>query len=389
MTDADAIHTLCGMQTPASTTPRYGLDQHRFGVNYTPTRSWWYCWNDFSPEDIAADMDSIAELGADHIRIMLLWPFFQPNPRVVSAAHVERLHILMRLAAERQLDVCVSLFVGWLSGYAFKPSFQKDGTFYDLQASREPQELYVRTLAEAMRQHGNFLGFDLGNELNCCWQAPLETGDAWHRHMLALARQAAPQGIHVNGVDHNPWFSPFTFSPRCLAETQSPVALHGWTFFTGGLDRSQGDVFHPRCIRLLATMADLARAYAGEPRKPVWIQEFGMCDEWTDPRNTPRFLQETTTHAIRSGVGWFTWWSSHDLNPRFAFQPLEYPLGLIGQDRKIKPAGRAFQELARAYRGKPVVHPAQESLPPPPQVLGVDATWEWLDRRVVESPRNS
>lgn len=20
------------------------LTQHRFGVNYTPARSWWYCW---------------------------------------------------------------------------------------------------------------------------------------------------------------------------------------------------------------------------------------------------------------------------------------------------------------------------------------------------------
>jgi len=29
---------------------KFGINKYRFGVNYTPTRSWWYCWNDFQAD---------------------------------------------------------------------------------------------------------------------------------------------------------------------------------------------------------------------------------------------------------------------------------------------------------------------------------------------------
>src|SRR5271165_1932171 len=80
------------------------LNRHRFGVNYTPSRNWWFCWNDWDAWSIVRDLDAIAALGADHLRIMLVWPFFQPNPKWVSTAHLERLDQLLRLMGERRLD---------------------------------------------------------------------------------------------------------------------------------------------------------------------------------------------------------------------------------------------------------------------------------------------
>src|SRR5579863_9584729 len=62
-------------------TPNLDLNRHRFGVNYTPSHNWYFCWNDWNPDPIRRDLDAIAALGADHMRIMLVWPFFQPNPR--------------------------------------------------------------------------------------------------------------------------------------------------------------------------------------------------------------------------------------------------------------------------------------------------------------------
>ncbi len=59
--------------------PGTGLDltRHRFGVNYTPSHNWWFCWNDWNADPIRRDLDAIAALGADHLRLMLIWPFFQ------------------------------------------------------------------------------------------------------------------------------------------------------------------------------------------------------------------------------------------------------------------------------------------------------------------------
>ncbi len=39
----------------------------RFGVNYTPSEGWFHHWLDFDLDSVRADLDSIAELGLDHI----------------------------------------------------------------------------------------------------------------------------------------------------------------------------------------------------------------------------------------------------------------------------------------------------------------------------------
>ena len=357
------------------------IREYRFGVNYTPTQGWWYCWNDFCADAIARDLDSIKLLDADHIRIMLIWPYFHPNPSAVSQAHLERLRALMDLALERELDVCVALFVGWLSGYKFLPPFQSDDSFYDLSRSGGAQELYMKSVAEVVKDYGNFLGFDLGNELNCCWQADdLAEGDIWHNHMMRATSELLLDGVHVNGVDHNPWFRPATFSPANLAKTQRIIALHCWTYFTGALRRSGGDPFKPASVRLLASMAALARSYAGDPQKPVWIQEYGMSEEWTNPADIPRFLQESTVHGIQAGVHWFTWWASHDLDRRYTFDVLEYSLGLVTHDQQVKPQGRAFREIARSYRGRKPVDSVTIPVIPPPATLDMGATWKWLEK---------
>ena len=362
------------------------LTQYRFGMNYTPTRNWWYCWNDFHSDDVARDLDAIAGLGADHIRIMLIWPYFQPDPQVVSMAHLDRLDTLMTLANERELDVCAALFVGWLSGYAFKPPYQSDAMFYDLSEDQLYQEHYVKSVAEVMNRHTNVLGFDLGNELPCCWRSEdTNAGDRWNRHMLSLAEKALPQGIHVNGVDHSPWFCQNTFSPRCLAETQKIIPLHCWTFFTGALNFANGDCFDPRCVRLLEAMAAMARSYASDVHKPVWIQEYGMSEQWTDPKNISRFLFESTVNAAQFGVNWFTWWSSHDLDRRYKFDPLEYSLGLITNDQKIKPQGEVFKRLAEEYGGRDVPQMKKTDLPAPPDILNTDSTWQWLENWIRSS----
>ena len=361
---------------------QYGLHQHRFGVNYTPTRAWWDCWNDFKADAIARDLDAIAELGADHIRIMLLWPSFQPNPRIVSAAHLNRLGELMTLAEQRGIDVCVTLFTGWLSGFAFKPAWQSHATFYDLAASAAAQHRYVDAVAEVVGTRPNFLGFDLGNELGCCWRTEAEKGDAWSRHMLERATARAPAGVHVNGVDHVAWFQPCSFSPGHLAREQALATLHCWPLFTGALERSGGNAEHPRVTDLLAGMTRLARAYAGDAAKPVWVQEFGMSEDWMPAAKIPGFLTQSTLAAIDAGTSWFTWWCSHDLDRAYEFHPLEYSLGLIGHDNRLKPAGLAFRELARAWRGKPVVTKAADPAAPPAE-HSLDATWRWLDAQRV------
>ncbi len=367
-----AASVAAGPATRPSTNP---LLRHRFGVNYTPSQRWWFCWNDFDESAVARDLDAVADLGLDHLRIMLIWPWFQPNPAYVSPAHLDRLGRLVDLAAQRHLDVCVSVFTGWLSGFAFRPPFYLGDSVYTSDRFRRAQHLFVDALADRLRGRPNFLGFDLGNEMNCCWSAPAAAGDGWMADLLPYAARAAPGRVHVNGVDHQPWFKPSAFSPRALATTQPIVPIHAYILFTDAL--KHGRPMEAPCVKLAAGMASLVRSYAGDAAKPVWLQEYGASPDWMPAADVPRFLAAATTAGIDAGISWFTWWCSHDVRRSLEFPPVEYTLGLLTVDQQVKPAGAAMREVANAYRGRPVRLPADPPRPPPPRAT-MDDTWRWL-----------
>ncbi|MGB8259300.1 MAG: hypothetical protein WCE75_03070, partial [Terracidiphilus sp.] len=351
------------------------LGRHRFGLNYTPSHNWWFSWNDWNPDFVRRDLDAIHSLGADHLRILLIWPFFQPNPAWVSTAHLLRLNQLLTLMGERGLDALVTVFTGQVSGWYFLPPFNKpDPAIYTDPDLWKAEELLVRELAATMKRHTNIIGFDFGNEMNTCWRAPLMAGDAWMQRMFALMDEALPGGVHVNGVDHAPWFSPATFSPRALAAARFPV-VHAYPYWSQAL--KYGGAMDPPSTRILAAFATLVRAYAGSAQKPVWAGEFNTCIQELNEAQQAEWLEKAVTAGVEAGVSWFTYWDSHDVDRKLAFNPLEYSLGVLTNDGRVKEQGKTFRRLAEAWRGKPVAFPKGEARTPPAEHT-LDATWKWL-----------
>jgi hypothetical protein len=365
---------------------RAAVSRHRFGVNYTPSNNWWFCWNDWNVDPIKRDLDAISALAADHLRIMLVWPYFQPNLTWVSGAHLERLSQLLTLMGERGLDALVTVFTGQLSGLYFLPPFNKpDPAFYTDARIWKAQELLIRELSRTMAAHDNIVGFDLGNEINTCWSAKPAVGDAWMAKIFALMNSVCPGRIHVNGVDHNPWFKPATFSALALASNPFPV-IHAYPYWAQAL--RYGGPMDPPSTRLLVALAALVRSYAGDAQKPVWAGEFNTCIESMQQKQQAEWLETAVTSAVESGVSWFTYWDSHDVSRKFAFNSLEYSLGLLTNDGKVKEQGRVFKQLAESYRGKPVKFPTA-ALPPPPVNQNFDATWKWMLDFLEWKPRQA
>ncbi len=351
------------------------LDRHRFGVNYTPSKNWWFCWNEWDAEPIKRDLDAIAALGADHMRILLIWPYFQPNPKWVSPLHLERLDQLLTLMGERNVDAVVTAFTGQLSGWFFLPPFNKPGTgFYGDEEIWKAQELFIRKLAEVMKPKGNIIGFDFGNEINTCWSAAPALGDAWMAKMFAVMESALPGKVHVNGVDELPWFESTTFSPQALAARPMP-AMHCYPYWSGAL--KFGGPMDPPSIKLMAAMAALIRSYANDVRRPVWAEEFNTCIETLGEKQQAEWLEKAVLAAIENGVNWFSYWDSHDVDRKFEFNSLEYSLGLLTNDGKMKEQGKTFKRLADAYRGKAVSFSSQSLAPPPAQPTH-DVSWRWM-----------
>lgn len=356
-------------------TNQLDLMLHRFGVNYVPSQNWYYCYNDWDRDAVWRDLDAIASLGADHIRLQLIWPWFQPNPTVLSTCHLDYLEQILEISEAHDLDVLVTLFTGGLSGYRFDPTFFSDDPFYTSPAWAKAQRFLLEGVADRVLRHVNFLGFDIGNEINVNWQAALTDGDAWMRRTLQRMNELLPGHIHVNGVDHKPWFMEDTFSPAALVAEQAIVPVHCWPFWThaGNYGKPLDDPY----TRLPAGMAALVRSFGSAPQKPVWIEEFGVCSEEMPEVDVPRWLEKALSSAIDQGVSWFTWWASHDVNRQFEFHPFEYDLGLLTTENQMKEQGRMFKQIADTYRGKPVVIPSA-TLPPPPLERNEQATWRWL-----------
>jgi endo-1,4-beta-mannosidase len=320
---------------------------------------------------------------------MTIWPWFHPDPNWVSPAHLDRLGTVMDAAAERNLDVLVTAFCGWLSGHAFHPGWERNRDFFTDEFINQKQEFYLRELAKAVAHRDNFMGFDLGNELNCCWGTGNRTaGDAWSKRMLDLCAQVAPQGVHVNGVNHAPFFKEATFSPEGLARTQEIISLHAWVEFTHALKRC--GPLEAQSIHLPAGMTALAKAYANDASKPVWIQEFGASEAWMPTSIIPEFMERSIRSAAAAGATWFTWWCSHDISRGFCLEQLEYTLGLMTVENRPKPQAQTFRNLAEEFRAKsPADVRSDAGVPAPPSApKNLEATWAWLEDWIGRLPEN-
>jgi hypothetical protein len=108
-----------------------------------------------------------------------------------------------------------------------------------------------------------------------------------------------------------------------------------------------------------------------------WAGQFNTCIESLSEIQQGQWLEKAVLQAIDEGVSWFSYWDTHDVDRRFAFNSLEYSLGLLANDGRVKEQGRVFKELVHAYQGKPVTFP-KGTPPPPPNERTSEATWRWM-----------
>lgn len=343
----------------------------RFGVNYTPSHNWWHCWLDWDRRSIEADLQAVARLNMDHIRIHCVWPYFQPEPSYLSASALHRLAELLDIADGCGLDVQVTALNGWLSGFVFRPAWQRDRNMFTDPAMIEAEKRLFSGMTERIGAHPRFMGFDLGNELGVLQYhngeaVTMSEADAWQTALFEHCEHIAPGKMHVNGVDHIHWFRNAGFSRTALACLGAATSIHTWVGFTGFLEHY--GVFSAGSLGLAEYGVELAKAYHRDPARPVWVQEFGAQVAWMDEARFPDFAEQTIRSAATcSGLWGLTWWSSHDLPRRFqSFDAGEYINGLLDPENCVKPVGARIAELAAEFRRRapaPAARPVAIVLP--------------------------
>lgn len=331
----------------------------RFGVNYTPSRGWFHHWLDFDLDAVRTDLDAIAVLGLDHVRVFPLWPVFQPNRGLVRPKAVEQLLALVDAAGERGLDVNVDALQGHLSSFDFLPAWTQTWHRRNLFTDREVlagQAHYVRTLAEALHTRRNFLGITLGNEVNLhVGENPLtpEQAEEWLDFLLETCEEAAPGRLHTHSEYDAVWYEErHPFTPAHAAQLGAATTVHSWVF-NGTAERHGPD--GAATLHHAEYLIELAHAWAEDPDRPVWLQEVGAPAPDIPPDQAADFTEATLTNALSCERVWgVTWWCSHDVDRALVdFPEREYDLGLITVNQRVKPAGERIAALVAGWRARP------------------------------------
>ncbi|WP_406095058.1 glycosyl hydrolase [Streptomyces sp. NBC_01013] len=335
----------------------------RFGANYTPSEGWFHHWLDFDLDSVRADLDSIAGLGLDHIRVFPLWPLFQPNRTLIRPRAVEQLVQLADAAAERGLDVSVDGLQGHLSSFDFLPAWT--GTWHRRNLFTDPdvvsgQAEYLRTLAAALADRPHFIGMTLGNEINQFSGDPHpdpdritpEQAGTWLTRMLDACEEGAPGRLHLHAEYDAAWYQDdHAFTPAHAARTGAVTAVHSWVF--NGTAQRHGRT-GTATEHHAAYLIELSKAWALDAHRPVWLQEVGAPAPLIPAEHAAAFTEATVENALDCEDVWgVTWWCSHDVSRSLAdFPELEYSLGLLTNDRQVKPAGRTIARIVEEHRGR-------------------------------------
>jgi hypothetical protein len=336
----------------------------RFGVNYLPSRQWWFQWYDWDPVSIDRDLRAVADLGFDHIRIQCLWPAFQPNPGLVSESALDRLAELLDIAHRSHLQVEVTLLNGYLSGFLFRPAWQQPGMDYFTDATViQAQKDLLTAVGRRVGDHPALLGVDLGNEPD--WIPYIDTisgvdgyhvptdnaatpdqGQAWATTLLDLADTLLPGKVNVVGANANAWAGDIrVFTPSALADIGTVTSIHDY-YYPG----SQFEQVHAA-----EYMVELAKAYAGDPARTVWVEEFGYSvtgQSAAQQTGTADYAEAVLRNLMRCGnlFGWAIW-ASHDISPALTgFAASEYHFGMLDLDNKPTVLGNRLAALMKQFR---------------------------------------
>jgi hypothetical protein len=332
----------------------------RFGVCYTPRRRWFHAWLDFDPEEAREDLAQVAELGLDHIRVFHLWPLLQPNRTVIREEAVEQLLALVDVAAGCGLDVVVDALQGHLSSFDFYPSWTQ--TWHARNIFTDPevvdaQVALLRRLGTALGTRPNVLGLQLGNEMNNLVEhnpASVAEIDGWLDTLLAAASEAMPGRLVTHSSFDAAWYrDDHPFTPRASAGKGALTTVHPWVF-TGNCAQRYGALSVP-ATHLAEYGVEVAKAYADQPHRLVWVQEVGAPQPHVPVADAPEFARRSIRNVLDCPDVWgVTWWCSHDVDRALADYPeLEYTLGLVDSTGSVKPIGYAVADTVRELRAQP------------------------------------
>lgn len=352
------------------------------GVNYWPRNRGINMWQDWHPEEIAAEFAEMKSLGLNTARVFLVWNDFQPIreirgfrlkepplevslrtdnqqnentcPGLIDPVMISHFDELLGIAKAYQIRLIPTLFVGWMSGTSLDIDFRNGKNIFTDPTMLKYQAWYVRFFAQRYRNEEIILAWDLGNEHNCFMECPSrDAAWLWTRFLRQEIWQfdqnhPVTSGMHSLGMTLAAVEAGSKFLIRDLAEEVDFLTVHPYQQVVP-VENSEP----PHFLRNTLIPAWQSRLYQGLGRKRVLCEEFGSLGRSMMSLEIEAKVAKTVLYSMAANYDLgVLWWCHTDFNCKYA-PPYEYNLlendglGLFDQLGNAKPVAQEFANFAQ------------------------------------------
>lgn len=264
---------------------------YKLGVNYLPSEYFVFFWDHFPENIIQRDFIWLSDKGYQVVRIFLLWEAFQPHPKRIKIKALKNLERLIQRAAENNLNLIPTLFVGHMSGLNFLPSWllqkgenvspfpiyakgkitsQSPRNFFKDQELIQAQQALVKEIAEVLKDYPHILALDLGNEPSNVYLPDEEDLGRWLEEMVSEIKSRASIPVTI-GLHQEDLLRKSAFAPGLVQKYCDFLSMHVYPFYLPFLEINLDPSF-PLFIWLLTQ-------WLSGQDKEVMIEEMGAASE--------------------------------------------------------------------------------------------------------------
>ena len=352
----------------------------RIGCNYWASDVGINMWSEWNEDVVRKDFKALSEHGIRLLRVFPLWSVFQPIDVVeryqgnvegvsvdggITILHdksddaginkdaFEHFGTLLDIAEEYKIDVIPSLITGWMSGRLFVPPAMMGKNLLCDPFALKWQARFCRVFVRSFRDRECIVGWDLGNECNCCAKVECES-QAWlWTALLTDAIRATDNtrpilsGMHSLSVDKEGFWTMEGQGENCDMLTTHPYASPTYKTDSVSADNFRA-VMHPACQSVM---------YSDISGKPCMIQETGTFGEmYCDRELTATYAKNSLINAWVHDCRAFLWWIGFDQG-HLRYHPFGYNnrasnYGLMTAAYEAKPilnALKQFQEFLQNF----------------------------------------
>ena len=339
------------------------------GCNYIPSYAGVTMWSDWRPDTIDHDLKTLSEEGLKVLRILPLWPAFQPVASLytlfgrfgefsfdeeplpdseagragISCELISRFETFLSIAEKYDIKLIVALINGWMSGRVFVPDALKGRNLLTDPMSIMWQTRFARYFVKHFKHSPAIIAWEPGNECNCLQEVPdRESAWVWMSAMVNAVRSVDTTRPVISGMHSLKPVGKWTIQDQ--AELADILTVHPYPIYTPCCGQDPANT-----IRTLLHATAESLFYMGIGNTQCLVEETNtLAPMVSDDSVAADYARVNLFSVWANGCEGLLWWSAKDLHDLkkapYDWYASEHKLGIFRTDGTAKPV---LKELAK------------------------------------------